>query len=207
MRRSLGLVLVLTLVLAVGAGAWVVFRPSASSSVLSSFSSPLSNLLSPSTPDVSVETHEDAERGFAFDYPQTWQYIGDEDLKQRNERFVVGVAVQNLPGMACGMMVDERTVELEYSPQEVIAELDRLLEQKLTGFNRLEAYDLEVKGLPSIFYSYNYTGEGTTIGARLEQYLIFALDRVYTFSCGCPEARFEEFKKDFDFILGSFRTL
>ena len=193
--------MVLVLVLAVGAGAWVVFRPSVPTS--------LSNLLSSSTPipDVSVETHTDAERGFAFDYPQTWQYIGDEDLKQRNERFVVGVAVQNLPGMACGMMVDERPPELEYLPQEVIAELDRLLDQRLKDFRRLEARDLEVKGLPAIFYSYNYIREGTTTEVRLKQYLIFAADRVYTFSCGCPEAGFKKFEKDFDLILGSFRLL
>lgn len=181
------LVLVLTLVLAAGAGAWAVFRPSA--------------------PEASIKHHTDTERGFAFDYPQTWQYIEEQDLEQRNENFVVGVMAQNLPGMACGMMVDERPPELEYNPQEVIAELDRLLEQKLKDFRRLEARGLEVKGLPAIFYSYNYTREGTTTDVRLEQHLIFASDKVYTFSCGCPEARFEEFKKDFDRIMNSFEFL
>ncbi len=196
-KKVLVLGSVAALVLAAGAGAWFVFRPSLPTSISTSSSSL----------GLSIETHTDDERGFAFDYPQNWQYIGDEDLGQRNEDFVVGVMARNLPGTACGMMVDERTEELEYDPQELTAELDQLLGQKLQDFRRLEARGLEVKGLPAIFYSYNYTREGTTTDVRFQQYLIFALDRVYTFSCGCPETRFEEFEKDFDLILGSFRLL
>ncbi len=156
------------------------------------------------TSSVPVETHTDSERGFSFDYPKTWEYIEDWDLEYRNEKFVTGVMRQNLPGVACGVIVDERPASLKYEPKKTIADLDEVLDYTRQDFRKLKAHSFNLGDLPAIEYFYNYTREGTSIYVRLRQFIIYAPDKIYTIACGCPDSRYKEFSRDFDVILQSF---
>ena len=155
---------------------------------------------------IPASNHIDEELGFSFEYPKTWKYIEDWDLEYRNKNFVAGVMHQDDPGVACGVIVDERVPELKYKPEVAIRQLDQTLSENLGDFRSLGGRGFEFKKVPAIDYSYNYTREGTSIYVRLHQYLIYAPEKVYNIACASRETKYNQFKSDFAFIMRSFEV-
>lgn len=200
--KKIKLLLVALFILSVGTAALYILYPPFSSRLVSYKRQVLAGFVQ----NVPTSTHTDDENGFSFEYPKTWRYIEDWDLEYRAKDFVTGVMYQDNPGVACGVIVDNRPSELVYKPNLAIQQLDKTLSENLDDFRSLGGRGFKFKDLPAIDYSYNYTRGGTDIYARLHDYLLYAPDKVYTIICGSRETKYKEFKDDFDLIMRSFEV-
>jgi hypothetical protein len=156
--------------------------------------------------------YENAELGFAFDYPDDWEEIGEpvtltiqaESRTDTLDRVVVGTKDEggNLSGLVLDANVNRLETEMEIN--EAISQLDEIVEPGAgrAGLAVQEKDLTEVGGLPGKRYVMSFTLEDEPM--TNEYVAVLSPGLTFELICEAPEERFAEVHTGCQMVMDSF---